>query len=76
MATCEKLEVKFVGGGVRETMCTRCTHRKVCKNIETYMEFLKKSERVCEEFPKDIDFIERKDPVCRFYDKKPDVNLR
>lgn len=57
-------------------MCTRCTHRKVCKNIETYMEFLKKSERVYEEFPKDVDFIERKDPVCRFYDKKPDVNLR
>lgn len=76
MAMCEKLEVKFVDGGVRETMCTGCVHRQVCKNIETYMAFLKESEKLYREFQKEIDFIEPKDPVCRFYQKKSDVNLR
>lgn len=63
-------------GAVRETMCTHCTHRKVCKNIEPYMEFLKEYERLYKEFSKDIDFIEQKDPMCKFYNKKSDVNLR
>lgn len=29
MTTCEKLEVKFVGGGVRETMKSMQKHRNI-----------------------------------------------
>lgn len=63
-------------GGVRETICTSCIHRKVCKNAELYLEFLKEYEKLYGEFQKDIGFIEPKDPVCRFYSKKSDVTMR
>ncbi len=39
-------------GGVRETICTRCVHRKVCRNVEIYLEFLKQSENYMESFRK------------------------
>lgn len=61
---------------VRETLCTSCMHRRVCKNTEAYMEFLKAFEKLYLEFPKEVGFIEPKDPMCQFYDKKPSSTLR
>ena len=46
MAMCEKLEVEFVGGGVRETICTSCIHREVCTYKQMYIDFLKAQERL------------------------------
>ena len=63
-------------GGVRETMCTHCIHREVCLYKQTYLEYLRASEKMYSDYPDDISFIENTDPNCIHYKKKSDVNLR
>ena len=76
MAMCEKLEVEFVGRGVRETICTSCIHREVCTYKRMYIDFLKALERLYDEYANCISFIKKSDPDCNYYKKKSDVNLR
>lgn len=63
-------------GGVRETTCTHCIHREVCLYKQTYLEYLRTSEKMYSDYPDDISFIEKTDPNCIHYKKKSDVNLR
>lgn len=62
--------------GVRETICTHCEHRDVCKHKETYLEFLKAQENLYAEYESHIEFIKRNDPDCKFHKKKTVPNLR
>lgn len=61
---------------VRETICTRCEHRDVCKHKETYLEFLKAQENLYAEYGSYIEFIRRNDPDCKFHDEKTVTALR
>lgn len=54
-------------GVVRETLCTNCAHRPVCKNKELYLEYLSAAEKMYLEYPKVPDFIEYVDPKCKYY---------
>lgn len=60
-------------GGVRETTCTHCIHREVCLYKQTYLEYLRASEKMYSDYPDDISFIEKTDPNCIHYKKKSDV---
>ncbi len=37
-------------GGVRETMCTHCIHREVCLYKQTYLEYLRASEKMYSDY--------------------------
>lgn len=65
-----------MSGGVRETICTRCEHRDVCKHKETYLEFLKAQENLYAEYGGHIEFICQNDPKCKFHKEKTVGNLR
>lgn len=76
MTTCKNLEVRFMGGAVRETMCTSCIHREICLYKQTYLEYLSACEKMYSDYPDDISFIKKTDPNCIHYKKKSDVGIR
>lgn len=49
----------MVNHGVKETLCTRCIHRKVCKYSQDYLAVLKVVEN--------YDFINRIYVGCEYY---------
>ena len=49
----------MINHGVKETLCTRCIHRKVCKHLQVYLDILKVVEN--------YDFINRIDFGCEYY---------
>jgi hypothetical protein len=71
-----KKEVKFVSGGVRETICTDCIHREVCIYKQTYLEYLEMSEKMRSNYKNDISFINHTDPDCKYCMKKSSIMLK
>lgn len=67
----------------RETLCTSCIHKDVCKNKETYLKIcecvrdVKIYEQENETFKEsriaNIPWISIKDPVCVNYAEKPTI---
>ena len=53
---------------VRETMCTQCEHREVCKHRGHYLKMLEKVQTELSYFT--TDFIKTPvEPVCKYYKK-------
>lgn len=50
---------KMINTGVKETLCTHCSHRKVCKHSQDYLSILKVVEI--------YDFINGIDVGCKYY---------
>lgn len=61
--------------GVRETICTRCVHSKVCGFKERYLSMLKHLNDEFQSFMKkeNRDFMQFNDPACKWMEKKLDA---
>lgn len=61
--------------GVRETICSRCVHSKVCGFKERYLSMVKHLNDEFESFMKmeNRDFMQFNDPACKWMEKKPEV---
>ena len=63
--------------GVRETLCTRCVHREVCKLKDNYLAvvsaiqnenvYVDHEHAISSKAVKLYDFIEIQDPKCKYY---------
>lgn len=61
--------------GVRETICTRCVHSKVCGFKERYLSMVKHLNDEFESFMKmeNRDFMQFNDPDCKWMEKTPEI---
>ena len=58
-------------GGVRETLCSSCSHRNVCAHKDDYLNMVKSLQEMFYKFPEnERDFIYLRDPDCKFYSKE------
>lgn len=61
--------------GVRETICSGCTHRQVCAYKDDYLRMLSALQETFNRFPEEtrshIGFL---DPACNFVEKK-EINV-
>ena len=56
--------------GVRETLCSSCSHRNVCAHKDDYLNMLKSLQEMFYKFPdNERDFMYLRDPDCKFYSK-------
>lgn len=57
--------------GVRETLCSSCSHRDVCTHKDDYMHMVKSLQEMFCKFPEnERGFMYLRDPECRFYLKE------
>lgn len=57
--------------GVRETLCSSCSHRDVCTHKDDYLNMVKSLDEVFYKFPEnERDFMYLRDPDCKFYSKE------
>ena len=57
--------------GVRETLCSSCSHRNVCAHKDDYLNMVKSLQEMFYKFPKnEIEFMYLRDPDCKFYSKE------
>lgn len=57
-------------GGVRETLCSSCSHRDVCAHKDDYLNMVKSLEEMFYNFPENERAIMTLiDPHCKFYSK-------
>ena len=57
-----------MSSGVKETICTNCEHRCVCRYIEKYLTIYGSITRVLQEH--DIEFLKPVEPMCKYFKKK------
>lgn len=56
--------------GVRETLCSSCSHRDVCTHKDDYLNMVKSLQEMFYKFPEnERDFMCLRDPDCKFYSK-------
>ena len=57
-----------MGEGVRETLCSSCSHRNVCAHKDDYLNMVKSLEEMFYKFPdNEREFMYLRDPDCKFY---------
>ena len=57
--------------GVRETLCSSCSHRDVCTHTDNYLNMVKSLQEMFYKFPEnERDFMYLRDPDCKFYSKE------
>ena len=57
--------------GVRETLCSSCSHRDVCTHKDDYLNMVKSLQEMFYKFPdNERYFIYLRDPDCKFYSKE------
>ena len=59
--------------GVKETLCTHCIHREVCKNMLDYLNILKAVENATMESER-RDFISTINVGCKYYKNETNYN--
>lgn len=58
-------------GGVRETLCSSCSHRNVCAHKDDYLNMVKSLQEMFYKFPEnEREFMYLRDPDCKFYSKE------
>ena len=56
--------------GLRETLCSSCSHRDVCAHKYDYMHMVKSLQEMFCKFPEnERGFMYLRDPDCKFYSK-------
>ena len=60
--------------GVKETICTHCIHREVCKNMTDFLNILKAVENAAMRVSRAeiCDFISEISVGCKYYKKQSD----
>ena len=57
--------------GVRETLCSSCSHRDVCTHKDDYLNMVKSLQETFYKFPEnEREFMYLRDPDCKFYSKE------
>ena len=57
--------------GVRETLCSSCSHRDVCAHKNDYLNMVKSLREMFYKFPEnEREFMYLRDPDCKFYSKE------
>ena len=57
--------------GVRETLCSSCSHRDVCTHKDDYLNMVKSLQEMFYKFPEnERGFMYLRDPDCKFYSKE------
>ena len=57
--------------GVRETLCSSCSHRDVCTHKDDYLNMVKSLQEMFYKFPEnEREFMYLRDPDCKFYSKE------
>ena len=57
--------------GVRETLCSSCSHINVCAHKDDYLNMVKSLQEMFYKFPEnERDFMYLRDPDCKFYSKE------
>lgn len=57
--------------GVRETLCSSCSHRNVCARKDDYMNMVKSLQEMFYKLPEnERDFMYLRDPDCEFHSKE------
>ena len=57
--------------GVRETLCSSCSHRDVCTHKDDYLNMVKSLQEMFYKFPEnERDFMYLRDPDCKFHSKE------
>ena len=57
--------------GVRETLCSSCSHRDVCTHKDNYLNMVKSLQEMFYKFPEnERDFMYLRDPDCKFHSKE------
>lgn len=60
-----------MGEGVRETLCSSCSHRNVCSHKDDYLNIVESLQKVFYKFPENKrEFIYLRDPNCKFHSKE------
>ena len=60
-----------MGEGVRETLCSSCSHRDVCAHKDDYLSTIKFLDEMFYKFPEnERAFMRLRDPDCKFYSKE------
>lgn len=58
-------------GGVRETLCSSCSHRDVCAHKDDYLNMVKSLQEMFYKFPEnERALMYLRDPDCKFYSKE------
>ena len=58
-------------GGVRETLCSSCSHRNVCAYKDDYLNMVKSLQEMFYKLPEnERDFMYLRDPDCKFHSKE------
>lgn len=58
-------------GGVRETLCSSCSHRNVCAHKDDYLNMVKSLQEMFYKFPEnEREFMYLRDPDCKFHFKE------
>ena len=57
--------------GVRETLCSSCSHRDVCAHKNDYLNMVKSLQETFYKFPEnEREFMYLRDPDCKFHSKE------
>ena len=57
--------------GVRETLCSSCTHINVCAHKDDYLNMVKSLQEMFYKLPENKrDFMYLRDPDCKFHSKE------
>ena len=57
--------------GVRETLCSSCSHINVCAHKDDYLNMVKSLQEMFYKFPdNEREFMYLRDPDCKFYSKE------
>lgn len=57
--------------GVRETLCSSCSHRNVCSHKDDYLNMVKSLQEMFYKFPEnEREFMYLIDPDCKFHSKE------
>lgn len=60
-----------MGEGVRETLCSSCSHRDVCTHKDDYLNMVKSLQEMFYKFPEnERALMYLRDPGCKFYLKE------
>ena len=60
--------------GVRETLCSSCSHINVCAHKDDYLNMVKSLQEMFYKFPEnERDFMYFRDPDCKFYSKESSI---
>lgn len=60
---------------VKETLCTCCAHRRVCKYTTSYLDIIRSINNLPKQ-PFDYDFVGDIAVKCNFYERKPENTIR